>query len=371
MIWWRSAICIIVSLVDGAACFAANSAPYGFKESIDHGVIDFVTNPWAQPDVSTDLDAIGRLRPGLVNRLGFEYGGVSEKRLNFSGNVASEIHKILPLTRIGGGFPENLRADYKESLPCDSEADLRTFSHDGLTGKAFDKDGNYFWIDPSLKPAQDYYICIGKAQIRRHFNHFHFEEADNILANCTVWSACVTGYRRVQGELQEYAKEMGVALSFSGEPKLSQELTLDSVYIPARFYIDDFYQKYRNKMKTVVGNGYTYVLSPQIVQDVLGEVPKTTRVLFYVDNFDPRQDDLRRMMELDGPNRRELIIRSAKVAAKYGAIFIPSYNHCNGCVPSNVVGDSCEVGPKASVYNARVCGDLQAIKTSLAAERRS
>jgi hypothetical protein len=367
---WRFAVCLIVSLADGAGCFAADSAPYGFKESVAYGVIDFVANPWAQPDVSADLDAMRQLRPGLINRLGFEYGGVSETRLKFSGNVAAEIHRILPRARIGGGFPENLRVDYKESLPCDSEVDVRTFSHVGLTGKAFDKGGSYFWIDLSLKPAQDYYICIGKAQIRRHFNHLHFEEADNILANCAVWSACVAGYKRVQAELQKYAGEMAISLSFSGEPKLSHEVTLDSVYIPSRFYIDDFDQRYRNKVKTTVGNGYTYVLSPQIVQDVVGDVPKTTRVLFYVDNFDPRQDDLRRMMELDGPNRRELITRSAKVAAKYGAIFIPSYNHCNGCVPSNMVGDSCEVGGELSVYNARVCGDLRAIQDSLAAERR-
>jgi hypothetical protein len=341
-------------------------------ESLDHGAIDFVTNPWAQPDVSADLEAIGKLKPGLINRLGFEYGGVSLRHLSFSGNAASKLHEMLPRARIGGGFPENLRADYTASLPCESEVDIRAFSRFELTGKAFDKDNNYYWIDPSLKPAQDYYICIGKAQIRRNFNHLHFEEADNILAACTVWSACVTGYKRVRAELQQYANKMGIALSFSGEPKLAQELTLESVYIPARFYIDDFDQKYRNKIKTGVGNEYTYVLSPQIVQDVLKEVPKKTRVLFYVDNFDPRQDDLRRMMELDGPNRRELIIRSAKVAAKYGAVFVPSYNHCHGCVPLNVLGDLCEGGPgaKLSVYNARVCGDLRSIKDSFAAQER-
>ena len=121
-------------------------------------------------------------------------------------------------------------------------------------------------------------------------------------------------------------------------------------------------------MKTAVGNGYTYVLSPQLVQDSLREVPRPTHVLFYVDNFDPRQDDLRRMMELDGPNRRVLIVRSAQTAAKYGATFIPSYNHCNGCVPLDALGDSCEVAVKGSFYNARVCGDLQAIKASFAKE---
>jgi hypothetical protein len=346
-----------------------NPAPYSFTESIHRGVVDFVANPWEQGDVDGDLDALAKLAPGLINRLGFEYGGVSEARLKFSGNVASRIRERLPKARIGGGFPENLRADYKASLPCDSETDIRSFSRAGLTRKPFDKDGDYYWMDLSSKPAEDYYICIGKAQIRRNIYHLHFEESDNILENCTNRLACVAGYKRVQRELQDYAEQMGVIVSFSGEPKLAREMHLESVYVPARFYIEDFDKQYQNRVQTAVGKGYTYVLSPQIVQDVVREVPRDTLVLFYVDNFDPRQDDLRRMMELDGPNRRELIIRSAEMALKYGAIFIPSYDHCYGCVPSNLIGDSCEVGPKLSVYNARVCGDLPALKLSLAAAR--
>ncbi len=152
---------------------------------------------------------------------------------------------------------------------------------------------------------------------------------------------------------------------------MAREMALDSVYIPARFYIEDFDRQYRNKVGTDVGRRYTYVLSPLIVQDLVGAVPKSTRVFFYVDNFDPHQDDLRRMMELDGPNRRELIKRSGEVAARYGATFVPSYNHCDGCVPLNLVGDTCEVDPgsKLSVYNAHECGDLEAIRESLAFQR--
>ena len=160
-------------------------------------------------------------------------------------------------------------------------------------------------------------------------------------------------------------------MSFSGEPVLAAEMPLDSVYIPARFYIDDFDQQYRNKVSTDVGVRHTYVLSPLIVQDLVREVPKGTIVLFYVDNFDSRQDDLRRMMELDGPNRRELIKRSAGVAAKFGATFVPSYNHCDGCIPLNLIGDACEADSKSnlSVYNARACGDLDTIKASLSNPR--
>jgi hypothetical protein len=344
---------------------------YNFKEAVQHGVIDFVVNPWANPDISADITEIGRLAPGLVNRLGFEYGGMSSKHLNFSGDAASQIHGLLPRARIGGGFPENLKADYRAVLPCDSETDLRTLTRHAITGKAFGRSNSYYWVDINLVPAQDYYICIGKAQIRRHFDHLHFEESDEILANCESRAACVLGYKRVRDELERYAKDRGIGLSFSGEPVLAGEMPLNSVYIPARFYIDDFDQQYRNKVSTDVGVRHTYVLSPLIVQDLVREVPKGTNVLFYVDNFDSRQDDLRRMMELDGANRRELIKRSARVAAKFGATFVPSYNHCDGCIPLNLIGDPCEADSKsnASVYNARACGDLNTIKTSLSTPR--
>jgi len=357
-----------------AAVFAESvgiDSSYNFKEAVQHGVIDFVVNPWAHPDISADIVEIGKLAPGLVNRLGFEYGGMSSKRLNFSGDAASQIHGLLPRARIGGGFPENLKADYRAALPCDSETDLRTFTHDAITGKAYGGNKDYYWVDISLVPAQEYYICIGKAQIRRQFDHLHFEESDEILANCASRAVCVLGYKRVRDELARYAKDRGIGLSFSGEPVLAGEMALDSVYIPARFYVDDFDQQYRNKVSTDVGVGHTYVLSPLIVQDLVREVPKGTNILFYVDNFDSRQDDLRRMVELDGPNRRELIKRSAMVAAKFGATFVPSYNHCDGCIPLNLIGDPCEADSKSnlSVYNARACGDLNTIKASLSTPR--
>ena len=348
----------------------ANST-YSFKEAIQHGVIDFVVNPWVHPDIGADIIEIGRLAPGLVNRLGFEYGGTSSKRLNFSGDAASQIRRLLPRVRIGGGFPENLKADYRAVLPCDSETDLRTFTRGAITRKAFDSNDGYYWVDINLVPAQEYYVCIGKAQIRRQFDHLHFEESDEILANCPSRTACVLGYKRVRDELGRYAKDRGIRLSFSGEPLLAREMVLDSVYVPARFYIEDFDQQYRNKVSTDVGVRHTYVLSPLIVQDLVRKVPKGISILFYVDNFDSRQDDLRRMMELDGPNRRELIKRSAEVAAKFGATFVPSYNHCDGCIPLNLIGDPCEANPgsKLSIYNAGECGDLDTIKVSFSTPR--
>jgi hypothetical protein len=51
--------------------------------------------------------------------------------------------------------------------------------------------------------------------------------------------------------------------------------------------------------KNGIGVGYSYALSSQIVRDSRANAPGKVRVFFYVDNWDPTQDDLRRFMELD------------------------------------------------------------------------
>jgi hypothetical protein len=92
-------------------------------------------------------------------------------------------------------------------------------------------------------------------------------------------------------------------------------------------------------------------------------------VFFYVDNWDPRQDDLRRFMELDGDNRRYLLLTSAKTARRGGAYFILNMLHCVECIPASVVGDKCEIRPDGKTeYDAIVCGDLPAIKEARAAQ---
>ncbi len=79
MIKCRFALYVLVSLVSGMAAAADAPALYTFEEAVSDGVIDFVVNPWAHPDISADIDAIGKLNPGLVNRLGFEYGGIAPR----------------------------------------------------------------------------------------------------------------------------------------------------------------------------------------------------------------------------------------------------------------------------------------------------
>jgi hypothetical protein len=272
--------------------------------------------------------------------------------------MAKKITQILPRARIGGGFPENLKTAYSENLPCDSETDLRSFSRGDLTNRPAGTGGKYYWIDPSLPAAQEYYICIGKAQIRRGFTHLHFEEADNILKLSAAPQAAVAGYAHVREALLQYGNTMGVTVSFSGEPEMAREIPLDAVYIPARFFEESFDREYQNLVRTQDGNGYTYALSAAIINHYVALVPRRTKVMFYIDNFDYKQDDLRRMMELDGLNRRHLITQSAQAARAGGAVFVPSLNHCDGCVPSNVIGDTCELLPVSGGQNPRDFGDV-------------
>lgn len=363
---------LLAIVVIACACLPAaaqNVAPYSFQQAVRQGVVDFVVNPWLGANAAhydALLSALASLRPGLVNRLGFEYGGVSVKKLDFASQYAARIHALLPQARIGGGFPENLKDDYAETLPCDSESDLRLFSRPDLTSRSSATGGRYFWIDISLPAAQDYYICIGKAEIRRGFAHFHFEESNNVAEHSISKHGAIAGYRRIREALISYAKARGLELSFSGEPELAHAMPLDAVYIPARFYIDGFATEYRNRIPTPVGRGYTYALSAAIADHCVAQVPRSTRVLFYIDNFDYHQDDLRRMMELDSLNRRELITRSAQTAHDHGVTFVAALNHCDGCVPASFVGDKCEItSSNVSYYNAATCGDIEAVRRAL------
>ena len=76
-------------------------------------------------------------------------------------------------------------------------------------------------------------------------------------------------------------------------------------------------------------------------------------------------------MELDGANRRYLLETSAATAHRLGAYFIPNLLHCIGCVPTEVVGDPCEIPPgrSKSEYDAVACGDLPTIRTMLEIQR--
>ena len=238
-------------ILSALVCFMAVKVPawpapaiYDFDEAVRRGVVDFIVNPWANVQYDDIIANLPKINPGLVNRLGFQYGGVTLKKLDYTGDAAKRVHQVLPSARIGGGFPENLKTACSEKLPCDDEADLRTFSRPEVTSRPAGTGGKYYWIDPSLAAAQDYYICVGKTQVRRGFTHFHFEKSDNILKQSASRLGSIAGYARVRDELIKYGKSRGVQLSFSGEPDLAREVPLDSLHIPARLYEETFAQEY-------------------------------------------------------------------------------------------------------------------------------
>jgi len=142
---------------------------------------------------------------------------------------------------------------------------------------------------------------------------------------------------------------------------------IDFYYVPSRFYHLTFAQKYQNRIaRPGIGVGYSYSLSAERVRDVLATAPKNAHIFFYVDNWDAKQDDLRRFMELDGNNRRYLLTTSAQVAHKYGAYFILPMLHCVGCIPAQVVGDKCEIRADGKTeYDSVTCGDIATIKQAL------
>jgi hypothetical protein len=178
--------------------------------------------------------------------------------------------------------------------------------------------------------------------------------------------------------LKAYGRSIGRAVYISGDVDMLQgRVDIDAAYLPSRFYHTTIqqYKKYQNKIsRPGIGVGYSYALSPQIVRDFHAKSPPGTRLFFYVDNWDPTQDELRRLMELDVANRRFLIVESAKTAHANGAYFIPSRNHRDGCIAPSVVGDRRELMPGRSdrtEYDAVRCEDEAAIDEALDRESLS
>jgi hypothetical protein len=233
----------------------------------------------------------------------------------------------------------------------------------------------FVMLDMSKVAAQDYEICLGQIYVRQGFTFLQFEGMAGIVAHSGSHAAAVAGYRRIRDAVQAYADAIGTQVYFSGDWQFARELRLDATYDPARFYHTTVPQwvRYQNRISQPgFGNGYTYVLSPKIIADRVASVPPYTRVMFYIDNWDPQQDDLRRLMELGSANRRTLILKSAQNAAAGGAYFIPTVYHCEGCGPkAQVVGDPCEVLTNGKTqYDAYLCGDWPTIRQALAIESR-
>lgn len=357
----------------GGASMPAGATPTSFETSLAQGIVDLMFNPWSKRDIGPLIAQTIALKPGVVNRLGFAYGGPSQFWLDQLAPVARALRAGLPGVKLGGGFPEGVATDYRQSLACEEGRPPHLFDATAITAKPAG-DAKFAWMDLGREEAVVYYACIGKILIRLGFSHFHFEQGTSVVHRSASVAAALKGLRRVEGELEVYGRGYDMAVSFSGDPDLARDLPLDAVYLPSRFFHDSFAREDRNRIEVPgVPGGYSYALSRRIVADTAATLPRRVKAMFYVDNFDASQDDLRRMMELGAGARRIMILRSAQTAADGGAVFIPSLNHCEGCVPKAVVTDACEVlvENQSTEYDAAACGDMATIGAALEIQRRA
>jgi hypothetical protein len=346
-------------------------APYDLDEAINRGVVDLYFNPWTKRSITPLVEHLGDLNVGLINRLGFQYGGQSMQRLKSIGDAVSAIRKISARSLIGGGFNEAIYKNYKQSLTCGGSLGTQTFTAAELASHT-ELGSNAVLVDMGQRRVQDYCICIGQIQIDEGISYLHFEAPSLVLRASSSRSDAVEGYKRVQQTLRAYGKAKGMTIYFSGDSELAKVVKLDGAYFPSRFYHTTIpkFLRYQNRVpQPGIGVGYTYALSNTIIEDTVADTPKGTRIFFYVDNWDENQDDLRRFMELDAQNRRKLMELSARAAAKGSVYFIPPLALCEGCVKPAHVGDSCEILPGGdSEYDAFACGDFPAIQRALQLE---
>jgi hypothetical protein len=345
---------------------------YKFDDSVKHGVVDLYFNPWSNRDIRPLISHLGEINPGLINRVGFEYGGPSQYFINAVGELVIRIRSVLPRVLIGGGLNEAIHRSYKETLQCGGAMGNQSFQFSELvTGSQLGADANL--VDITKSRAQDFYACIGQMLIERGVTYLHFEAPTLVLSASPSRDSAANGYLSVRDRLITYATQRHLKIYFSGDPTLAKILQLDGIYMPSRLFhvsIPSYFRYQRRIAESGSGVGYTYALSFNIVDDTVGSVPKRTKVFFYIDNWDESQDDLRRFSELDGVNRRRLLIESAITAGKGGAYFIPPLEHCEGCVNANHVGDKCEILANGkSEYDAYECGDFPTISDALSDER--
>jgi hypothetical protein len=340
---------------------------YSFQEALSHGVVDLSS---AAPDDEYNeiLAHLRELQPGIVNRLGYFWGGPSQQRIDHVARIASRIRQELPQTLIGGGLPEGIAPAYHQTLKCGGTLGTREFSASDLTSGA-KQQFDSAWLDLAKPATADFYTCTGQMFIDAGFQLLHFEAPTMVLDRASSRPAAVKAYQQVAKNLTQYAAQRGKTIYFSGDSALAHIISISAVYYPSRFYhvtIPKF-AKFQNKVTNPgVGVGYYYSLSPAIVADARRDLPPNVAIFFYIDNWDPKQDDLRRFMELDAQNRRQLIVQSARTARAGGAYFVPSLDHCIGCVKPDAVVDKSEIRPDGRTeYDAVRSGDLSAIREAL------
>ncbi len=355
-----------LSLAGVAAAMQTSDTAYDWPEALEKGALDLSSDRWSGRDRGALIAHLAELDPGIVNRFAFFFGGASEQDLAATAAVAAKVHQAVPRAIMGATLPELIRADYAVALTCGGKA--TSFVAGDITGQA---SGDYRWLDMSRPAAAAYYECLGERYLGMGFSLIHFENSGTVIRNSANHAQALAAYVQVAAELRRRAGEQGRPLYLSGDFTTAAALKLEAVYEPSRFYhMEPGYKRYQNRVpRPGHGNGYSYVLSLAIIEDQKAKLPATTAVLFYVDNWNDKEDDLRRMMELDADNRRFMIAQSLVVARQHGALFVPSLDHCVGCVAPRLVGDPCEILLDGrSQYDALTCGDIHTLRQNLHAK---
>ncbi len=342
---------------------------YTFKEALRHGVVDIVSIPTSSEEEQQTLASVGQLGPGIINNMGYFWDGVSQKRLDDFGRHVATIRSQLARTLIAGSWNEAVELDYRPHLRCGGDLGSPDFNTADLTsGQKI--DAKHFWLDLAKPAASSFYKCIGTMFVDRGATILNMAQASGLIAHASSKSRAIEMIQDVHAYLLSYARQRGIELAFQGDAQLSHIIPLATVYVASRFYhvTVPAFLKYQNKVgRPGIGVGYSYALSPGIISDTRALSAPGATVLFAIDNWDPSQDDLRRLMELDAENRRYLLLQSAKNARAGGAYMVLALNQCAGCVKPEFVADRNEILRDGHTeYNAVRCGDLATIKAALA-----
>lgn len=342
----------------------ASPSPYDFQTALSKGVVDLSSDRWSGHDRALLIAHLPAIDPGLVNRFAFFYGGASDADLDETTKIAAAIHAVVPRALLGATLPEVVDNTYSVGLACG--AGRGQFTGQQVGGEPL--DDRLSWVDLSRPVASRFYDCLGRHFIDMGFDFVHFENAEGVIEHSARPAAAHAAYLRLAQDLRRYATSKGQPLYLSADHTLAAEAHLEAVYEPSRFYhLGPAMRAFRNRIERPShGVGYSYALSPVLIAAQQAKVPRSTTVLFYVDNWNSDQDDLRRMMELDGENRRFLISTSLKTARDHGAVFVPSLDHCVGCIPRGDVNDICEVLPDGRTqYDALACGDMSMLEDDI------
>lgn len=345
----------------------AASAPYQLDEAVSKGMV-YLEGRHNRGETFELITHLPEINPGIVQGFGYFWGGPTQSGLDYVAETAARIRQQLPKALMSASLSESVAPNYSETLHCGGALGDRRFTVDQLTShRAQSKTA--IWLDMSKPEASSFYECAGQIYIDMGITVIGFEAPTLVLRNSTNRASAERAFADVIARLRAYGAKKSLPIYFVGDPDLERSAHMDLVIVPARLYHTTLASalKYQNKIpRTGIGIGYSYALSPLIVKDTVASVPASTKVFFTIDNWDPTQDDLRRMMELDADNRRFLIVQSARNARRGGAFFEPPLDYCPGCTPRNVVVDSCEIkSDNTTEYNALKCGDISTVKQAL------